>query len=89
MGEAMRRRPQRANAKVEAKPQVTRNPRDLEQRLAELLRVISSLATNLQPVLDTIATNAVRVCGAYDATVLLREGEFVRRAAHHGALSAR
>src|SRR5262249_46335053 len=54
----------------------------------EILRVISSVPTNLQPVLDTIATNAVRVCGAYDATVLLREGVFVRRAAHYGPLDS-
>ena len=62
----------------------------LEQQTAtsEILRVISSVPTNLQPVLDTIATNAVRVCGAYDATVLLREGAFVRRAAHHGPLDS-
>ena len=62
----------------------------LEQQTAtsEILRVISSVPTNRQPVLDTIATNAVRVCGAYDATVLLREGVFVRRAAHYGPLDS-
>ena len=59
---------------------------DQQTATSEILRAISSSPTDLQPVLNTIAINAVRVCGAYDATVLLREGEFVRRVAHHGPL---
>src|SRR5262245_41993318 len=54
---------------------------------SEILRVISSSSTNLQPVLDNIAGNAARVCGAYDAAVLLREGDAVRRVAHHGPIA--
>jgi signal transduction histidine kinase len=71
--------------------------RDLEKRLAEaleqqrasgeILRVISSSPTNLQPVLDAIATNAALVCDAYDAVVFLREGDRVRSAAHYGPLA--
>src|SRR5262245_31960083 len=55
----------------------------LDQQTAanEILRVISNAPTNLQPVLDAIAANAARVCGAYDATVLLRERDFTRRVA--------
>ena len=62
----------------------------LEQQTttAEILRVISTLPTNLQRVLDTIASNAARVCGAYDATVVLREGDLTRRVAHHGPIAA-
>ena len=62
----------------------------LEQQTAtsEILRVISSSRTNLQPMLDAIATNAARVCGAYDAEVLLRDGDLVRIVAHHGPLGA-
>jgi signal transduction histidine kinase len=71
--------------------------RDLEKRLAEaleqqrasgdILRVISSSPTNLQPVLDAIATNAALVCDAYDAVVFLREGDRVRYAAHYGPIT--
>jgi signal transduction histidine kinase len=80
-----------------AKPTKAKVVRDLEKRLAaaleqqaatgEILRAISKSPTDLQPVLDTIAANAARACGAYDATVLLREGEFVRRVAHHGPIT--
>jgi len=62
----------------------------LEQQTAtsDILRVISSSRTNLQPMLDAIATNAARVCGAYDAQVFLRAGDLVRIVAHHGPLGA-
>src|SRR6266446_3981011 len=62
----------------------------LEQQTAtsDILRVISSSRTNLQPMLDAIATNAARVFGAYDAQVFLRAGDLVRIVAHHGPLGA-
>jgi GAF domain-containing protein len=60
----------------------------LEQQTAtsEILRVMSSSPTNLQPVLDAIATNAALVCHAYDAIVFLREGDRLRYAAHYGPI---
>jgi GAF domain-containing protein len=58
----------------------------LEQQTAtsEILGVIASSPTDIQPVLDTIAENAARVCGSYDALIRLVEGDKLRLAAHHG-----
>jgi GAF domain-containing protein/anti-sigma regulatory factor (Ser/Thr protein kinase) len=67
----------------------TRN-RDLSEALeqqtatSKILEVIASSPTDIQPVLDTIAENAVRVCAAEDAQVRLVEGNILRWAAHYG-----
>jgi len=54
----------------------------LEQQAAtsEILRVIASSRTDLQPVLDTIAENASRLCNANDAQVRLIDGDTMRLA---------
>src|SRR5262249_47746907 len=48
----------------------------LEQQTAtsEILSVIASSPTDIQPVLDTIAQSAAQVCGSDDATIRLIEG---------------
>src|SRR5262249_4610328 len=58
----------------------------LEQQTAtsEILGVIASSPTDIQPVLDTIAQNAARVCGSYDAVIRLVDGNILRLAAHYG-----
>ncbi len=62
----------------------------LEQQTAtsEILRVIAASPTDLQPVLDTVAENAARVCGAFDAVLVLADGDTVRIAAHHGPIAS-
>jgi GAF domain-containing protein len=62
----------------------------LEQQTAtgEILRVISSSPTDLQPVLDAVAENAARVCEGQDASVLLVEGAALRRVAHTRGIPA-
>jgi len=60
----------------------------LEQQTAtsEILGVIASSPTNIQPVLDAIAQSAARVCGSDDATIRLLEGEAMIMAAHFGTI---
>ena len=58
----------------------------LEQQTAtgEVLRVIASSPTELQPVLDTLIANAAKLCGATMGHVRQYDGEFHRVVAHYG-----
>ena len=58
----------------------------LEQQTAtsEILRVISSSPTDVQPVFDTIAQSAVRVCDGTHCVVFRFDGELVDAIAHSG-----
>ena len=60
----------------------------LEQQTAtaEILRVISSSPTDIQPVLDAVAENAARVCGASDAVIFRIDQDRLRTAATYGPL---
>jgi GAF domain-containing protein len=53
---------------------------------ANILKVIASSPTNVEPVLKTIVENACEVCEAYDAIVVLRDGDDLRPSAHHGPI---
>jgi signal transduction histidine kinase len=58
----------------------------LEQQKAtsEILRVISSSPTDVQPVFDIIAKSAVQLCRAQFCAVLQFDGEFLHLVAHYG-----
>src|SRR3990172_3483744 len=57
----------------------------LEQQTAtsQILRVISSSPTDVQPVFRTILENATRLCEANIAALFLYDGEVLCTAAHH------
>ncbi len=63
----------------------------LEQQTAtsEILGVIASSPTDVQPVLDVVAERAARLCEATDATIDRVDGDVLRRVAHYGPIPQR
>ena len=59
----------------------------LEQQSAtsEVLRVIASSPTEIQPVLDAIVTTAARLLDVADAYIMRVEGQLLRAVARHGS----
>src|SRR5262244_179627 len=60
----------------------------LEQQTAtsEILGVIASSPTDIQPVLDAVAENAARLCNSSDALIYRIDGANLRLSAHFGPL---
>jgi GAF domain-containing protein len=62
----------------------------LEQQTAtsEILGVIASSPTDIQPVLNTVAETAARLCEGIDVMVLRVDGDILRLVAHYGPIPA-
>jgi signal transduction histidine kinase len=56
---------------------------DQQTATSEILRVIASSPTDVQPVFDTIARNAVRLCGGVYSTLYRVEGQLIHFVGHH------
>src|SRR5262249_52526963 len=52
-----------------------RDALERESATSEILRVIASSSTDLQPVLDTVAENAAWLCGATYADIFRIDGD--------------
>jgi GAF domain-containing protein len=72
--------------------EVQAKTRDLSEALtyqtgsSNILSVIASSPTDVGPVLKAIVQSACELCGAYDAVVLLKDGDDLRFSAHHGSI---
>jgi signal transduction histidine kinase len=70
--------------------EVRAKTRDLTEALtyqtgsSNILKVIASSPTDVEPVLQAIVESACELCEANDAVLHLREGDILRYAAHHG-----
>ena len=72
--------------------EVQAKTRDLTEALtyqtgsSNILSVIASSPTDVGPVLKAIVDSARELCDAYDAVVVLKDGDDLRFSAHHGPI---
>jgi len=59
---------------------------DQQTATAEILRVIASSPTDVQPVLEAVAENAARLCQSFDSSIFRQDGDQLLLVAHHGPI---
>ena len=86
---AVRRRSSSAGGQETKVARLTRELKEaLEQRTAisDILRVISNSPSDVQPVLDSVAEHAARICEAHVVDIAIVDNEVLRTAASIGEL---
>ena len=74
--------------KVEARTSELTESLEQQTATAEILRVISSSPTDIQPVLDAVVSSAARLLAVDNVQLFLARGETLELAAAHGAFRA-
>jgi len=77
---------QRVTEQLESSKRELAEGRERETATSEILGVIASSPTDIQPVLDVVVESAEKLCAANDAVLLRLEGDSLRRSAHCGPM---
>jgi GAF domain-containing protein/HAMP domain-containing protein len=70
--------------KVDERTHELKNSLDQQTAISEILRVISSSPTDVQPMLDAVAERALNLCDAAQSTIVLVAGDSLRCVAAFG-----
>ena len=70
--------------RVEERTSELREALDQQTATAEILRVISSSPTDIEPVMQALVASAARLCEAQNAQIFQVEGDTMRLVARHG-----
>ena len=72
---------------VQARTRELQEALEYQTATSDVLNVISRSPSDIQPVLDTIAGTAGRLCEAYDVLIRLQDGQLLKGAAHRGSIA--
>ena len=71
---------------IAAQAREIREGAEQQAATSDILRIIATSPTDLQPVLDVVAENAARLCQADDAVIFRIEGNTLQCSANYGPI---